>query len=913
MKRRHIILALSFTMSLAYGQVVSPALIKNELDKRGISEAELKQKLEEKGVDPSQINPSNLNEVKDVLKHSVEEVAKDKQVKTTAENNSSSEELPGMLQKQQFAKASSENISKAVKEGSSIQEAIAEELIDLRDSLPSTEIFGQHVFRNKNIKLFRQADEIKPSSNYVLGSGDKISVNIWGAAKFSASQEISKEGYVQFDRLPRIYIKGLTLGKTRDLLRSRFAQYIPFNKDQFDVTVNYARTVTVNIVGEVMNSGSYTLPAFNTAFNALVAAGGPTNIGSVRNIQIVRAGQKYQKLDIYEFLLNPDSKADISINDNDYINVQFADRLISIQGSVKRPYIYELTAAENLFDLLRYCGGLQDNASKKGIQIKRIINGIERILDVDIEQLSKAKDVTLFAGDKVMVRSIQNVFENYVEISGAVEFEGNYELTEKMKVSDLLRKANLKADAKRDIAYVFRQNLDKTFRLERVDIAAVLTDGSSSANFSLQAKDKFVIYALEKFVENYTVNVAGAVRNPGKHLFDVSGNMRIADVITLAGGARPDATNYGFVIRSNVNNGKIKQNIKFDLQKALKNDPLENLVISPNDEITLLSRDSFQDKFTLSIQGAVRNPGEYDFVNNLDLASALAKAGGFTIGAASNRIDIFRVVMNNNEPTKTAVATYEVDKDFNIQKADQKGFVLEPFDVIVVRTVPEFHMQRMVSIEGEVRFPGLYAIVEKNEKLSSIISRAGGLTTEAFPEGATLLRSEDNLGYVVMNLRSAIESPNSNFNYVVKSNDLLIIPKTKDLVSIQGAINAYELYPEKYLRQGKINVGYHGSHRAKWYIDEFAAGINENGRKSLITVEYPNGRIKKTKNFLFFKLYPKVEKGSVITVGYKKQKPKADRDNTKKEEVDWGKIVGSAIAQATAVLSLILLIQNINK
>ena len=915
MKKTLILFCFYLSSGLLTGQVVNPSIIKNELDKRGINENELKQKLEEKGVDPNQINPSNINDVKETIKSSVEELEAKKKNSTTPESTVIPDKIEDVVKKQQIetAKQSSDKIKKAIKEGSSIDEAVAEEMIDIRDSLPPTQIFGQHIFRNKNIKLFRQADDIKPSDTYILGVGDKISVNIWGAAKVSASQEIQKDGFVQFDRIPRIYLKGMSLGKARELLKSRYRQYVPFNSDQFDVNVNYARTVTINIVGEVINAGSFTLPAFNTAFNALVAAGGPSNIGSVRNIQLVRPGHKAQKLDIYEFLLNPNTKSDYSINDNDYINIPVAEKLVSIQGAIKRPYIYELIENEQLFDLINYAGGYNENASKKYVQVKRIVNDIEKIIDVNVENLSKSNDFSLLNGDKVIIRNIQNEYKNFVEISGAVEYPGNYELTEKMKVSDLLKKSNLLEESRKDIAYVFRQNLDKTFRLERVNIDEILKNNQSTSNFELKAKDKFVIYKLETFANQYSIKIDGAVKSPGKHVYDISGNMKVADVIIMAGGLKPEATDYGFITRYDIDNNKIKQNIKFDIQKALANDLKSNISIKPNDEITILSKDNFSDLFYINIQGSVRSPGEYPYINNLSLKSAIAKAGGLKFSAASNRVDVFRLIIDNNQPTKTVVATFEIDKNFNIINDSNDNFNLEPFDIVVVRDVPEFNMQRTINLEGEVKYPGVYSILDKNEKLSSIIARAGGLSQEAFPEGATLLRAEDNLGYVVMNLKEAINNPNSNFNYVVKDNDVILIPKTKDLVSIQGAINIYELYPEKYLKQGKINVGYYTNHSAKWYVDEFAAGIHEKGRSSLITVEYPNGQVKKTKNYGLFKIYPKVKKGSTITVGYKKEKIKTEKDNSKKEDVDWGKIVGNAIAQATAVLSLILLIQNINK
>ena len=277
--------------------------------------------------------------------------------------------------------------------------------------------------------------------------------------------------------------------------------------------------------------------------------------------------------------------------------------------------------------------------------------------------------------------------------------------------------------------------------------------------------------------------------------------------------------------------------------------------------------------------------------------------------AATNRIDIFRVQIFENEPTKTIVATLEIDGN-NFQ-VEGSNFQLQPFDQIAVRSVANFELQKLVTLRGEVNFPGVYALLDDNEKLASVIKRAGGLTKEAFAEGAMLNRNIEETGYIVFQLEEALSNNASNSNIIMKRGDVLEIPKQKDLVGVDLANTlASELYDTTIVRQKMINVPYTQGKNAKHYIDEYAAGIGEKGRRRYVTVRHPSGEIQKTKRFLFFKKYPKVEKGTVVSVGRKKEKP--ERDNTGKEDTDWGKVLANSIAQVTAVLSLVLLVQNLD-
>jgi hypothetical protein len=255
-------------------------------------------------------------------------------------------------------------------------------------------------------------------------------------------------------------------------------------------------------------------------------------------------------------------------------------------------------------------------------------------------------------------------------------------------------------------------------------------------------------------------------------------------------------------------------------------------------------------------------------------------------------------------------ANLRLDENYNL-KAGNIDFELQPFDQIFVRTAPEFELQRNVFINGEVRYPGTYALMSDNTKLASLVRDAGGVTDEAFLKGATLSRVTDNIGFVIIDLEKAIKNPKSYENIILQEGDAIQIPKINNVISITGATRAYELYPEKITAQGKIQVPYRKGKSAKYYINEYAGGLSREASINNISVKDASGKVTKAKNFLFFKKYPKVGPGAEIKVGYKKVKAEAVKSSEEKD-VKWGEILANSIAQATAILSLILLIQNVN-
>ena len=674
---------------------------------------------------------------------------------------------------------------------------------------------------------------------------------------------------------------------------------------------------TLSLMASFANSIAFfrvILGSFMSAsFICFFCSSGPTEIGSVRNIRLIRAGSNEKKrLDVYEFLLDPTVARDFSLFDNDYISVPVAERIVSISGAVRRPMKYELNGGEHLMKALTFAGGLAENAYQTTLQVRRFVNDKEKIIDVNYKDLKgRGGDFELLNGDSVVVKTIPTIFENFAHVVGAVDLPGKYEITEGMTVRDVLIKAVLQKEARTDIAYLQRANTDQTLQLKLLNVDDILKNQNASTNYKLQAKDRLLIYAKENFATKDSVFVKGAVKTPLRFPFDPSKTIRISDIVNLAGGLRPDATDFAYIVRRDPNNAKLVEYKRVELKKALDNiNSDDNTVLQANDELRIQSRVTYVDEAYVRVSGAVRIPGEYKWDETLTLRDVLTLSGGLKLEAAANRVDVSRVQLNGNDEVRTVIATVEVDKNLNFENQTSSNFPLQPYDQVVVRSIPEFGFQKMVNISGEVKYPGQYALIDNNERLMNVIQRAGGLSPEAFPSGATLYRNQDNIGYVIVKLEDAMKNLASYHNIILKEGDNIDIPKNKDIVTIRGATQSVDLYPEKILAAGKINVAYEGSKSAWYYVDNYAAGVGKEGRKRLISVEHPNGQIKRTKDFLLFKIYPKVQKGSIISVGYAEKKKEVKKGD--KKEVDWGKVLADSIAQATALLSFILLIQRLN-
>ncbi|MCB0657378.1 MAG: SLBB domain-containing protein, partial [Saprospiraceae bacterium] len=544
---------------------------------------------------------------------------------------------------------------------------------------------------------------------------------------------------------------------------------------------------------------------------------------------------------------------------------------------------------------------------------RRYIQDDVTLIDVNLRELqSQGQDFTLNAGDVIDIPAIPTSAENVVSIQGAVDFPGDYAFESGLRISDLLARGRLSRAARRDIAYLLKKNVDGSMRYRLINLTEVLANGTG--NVPIEPGDQLMVLSQRTYVDAGEISISGAVRDPRSYPYNAASGLQVNDLITLAGGLTQNASSIAYLYRKAPGDENHIEYIRLNVQEAVQNPgSSQNLALQPNDQLRVFSTDYFREGANVKVAGAVRNPGEYAYDPSLTLTDVLLQAGGLTLSGASNRIEISRVLIEANQPTRTVIATVQVDSAYRIISGQESSLHLEPFDQIFVRNVPQFEFQQNITIEGEVQFPGTYALIKDNERLADVIARAGGLTPEAFPKGMDFFRTFESTGHIVTRLDEALANPNSNFNIVLKAGDRITIPKTKDLVTIEGATKARELYPEQMIDGSRFHTAYQGSHSAKWYIDNYAAGVSENGERKSISVRLANGELKKTTNLGLFKIYPKVKEGSTIRVAAKPPEPlKSPDEPSGNSKVDWGKVLSDSLAQATSLLTLILLLQRIN-
>lgn len=797
---------------------------------------------------PSNINPNKLNS-SDIPS---EQVLK--------QMGLSDREIQEALQfKYRKGRYTLENIKKDTTSISKFYLNFAGDTID-QDSvlLPKAKIFGQDIFRINKLNYYQKALDAKAPKNYKIGPGDEISISIWGYNDFSETLEVDDRGYIHPSSYGRIYVKGLTFKNMREVLKNKFSNFLDMKNSEIDVTLSYSRVITVNIVGEVYYPGSYTIPAINTAFNALIAAKGPSQIGTVRNIYIKRDGETIDSLDIYKFLFSPLKDQDIYLQDGDYIFVPPAKHIIEVQGAVNRPYTYEAKTKESISEIIAYAGGLSPNAFADIITLKRTYNDALKIHDVYKDDISST---TVQTGDIIVVNKKSNIISNLVTVTGNIGVEGDYEFKKGEKLLDLLKKA---------------QCINKNTFLNKV-----------------------------------------------------------------------------YVIR--LNDDRTKSHLNINLQNII-NDPSDkdNILLREYDVIRVLSNKDFDDFFSVSVLGAVRHPSEFDYGEGMSLQDLLLQAGGLKQEAEGSRVEISRIMnydISSNKliPKRALIKTIPIGDNL-ILSQEAENFILQPFDQVFVRTNPEFEPPINVIILGEIKYPGQYSVLRKNEKISSLIKRAGGLTNYSFLDGAQMYRrfskniNNDDLiripeqlldsilhdpklraiykrnilqqerqrfntdklfnsnteyiyDVVYLDLEKALNSMSSKHNLVLHEGDSIIIPKTMDIVHITGDLNNLE--------GNSISAPYFKRKRANYYVNNFAGGFSQNTNKAATVVVYPNGVAKKTRNFGLFVMSPRIKKGSTIKVF-----PKEREIQEEKKKTDWNAAIESAMIKATAILTLWLLIDK---
>jgi len=738
-----------------------------------------------------------------------------------------------------------------------------------------SDLFGFDVFKGNSLLTFQSNLNIPTPAGYILGSGDKLFIDIYGQSEAYYQIEISPEGTIILENFGPIHLSGLTVENATKRIENRLSKvYLGLNGDKKNTFVNLSvgksRTIKVNIVGEVDVPGSYTLSAFNTVYNALYVAGGITENATLRDVKVYRNNKLISKVDIYKYLTEGDASSDIALENNDLILVKPYTNRVTLKGAVKIEGRFELLKNESLQDLLNYASGFNEQAYTKTIKVKRVSDGEHIVADINKDQF---EIFTPKAGDVFQVDKVLDRYKNRVIVNGAVYRPGAYALTKGLGVKGLLAKTEgLKQDALSTSANIIRTNEDLS---------------TSSISFNLR------------------------------------------DVLS----------------------GKE-----------------QDILLQKEDVLTISSKNDIKEEDYVEVAGAVNQPGIYPYSNGMKLKDLILKARGFNKNASETRVEISRELNENNSDNSqiSQVIVVNISKDFD-DLENENNIILTPFDHINVRTNPNFNEKEFVYVDGQVNFPGLYAIQSKSERVSDLLNRAGGVNEFAYANGATLIRKteyykketkldkqqtsllalKDNLTTetgslsesdsdllkrlnrdldklnslgeeekiilnkrtnldiskkkdslqpyllpkeelfnitesIAIDLTEIIKNSGSTSNLLVQSGDTLFVPKKLETVRLRGQL----LNP--------TTVRHQKNKTTKYYINN-AGGFKARADKRKTYVIYPNGLARATKKFLFFNIYPKVVAGSEIIVPQKLEK---------KSSVGIGNLTGIFTGVATLVLAI---------
>ena len=600
-------------------------------------------------------------------------------------------------------------------------------LAGMRDSL-KVEVFGHNIFTNRNLS-FAPSANIPTPAEYKLGPGDEVIIDIWGDNQDTIRQTISPDGTINIPNVGLVSLNGMTVKAADSYMRKKLGQIYSVDgddaKSEIKLTLGNIRTIQVNVLGEVSVPGTYYLSSLSNLYHALYRAGGVSELGSLRDIQLIRKGKKVASVDVYDFILNGKSPDDITLEEGDIIVVPAFDRLVEIEGNVKRPMKYEMKNSETVADLVKYAGGFAGNAYKDNISVVRQ-NGKEyQVYTVDAPDYAT---FTLEDGDKLSVGQMLDRFANRLEIKGAVYRPGIYQLGNGINtVSQLIAKADgLKGDAFTNRALIHREREDLTLEVIPVDIKAVLN--GSAEDIELKKNDVLYIPSIHDLKDLGTITVEGEVARPGAFVF--AENTTLEDAIMQAGGLLESASTVRIDISRRIKGADSKEQSQsigevftFAFKDGYVIDGEAGFVLQPYDVVYVRRSPSYSEQTSVTIRGEVTFPGSYTLTSRAERLSDLVnKAGGVNQWAYIKGARLQRQ-MNDEEKARMEStigvidsANDSIDVDMldlstvyyvgiDLEKAlanpgSDADLVLREGDVL---TVPEY--VNTVKISGNVLYP----------------------------------------------------------------------------------------------------------------------------------------------------------------------------------------------------------------
>ena len=645
-------------------------------------------------------------------------------------------------------------------------------------------IFGHDLFQKEEL-TFEPAMNVATPQNYVLGPGDVVYIDIYGASQKSIEETITPDGMVMVEDFGPIQVGGLTVEQANSRVRAKMGAR--YGGSQIRFSVGQTRTITVNVMGEVNTPGSYTLSAFATVFHALYMAGGPNEIGTLRNIKVYRNNRLITTVDVYDYILNGNLKGNVRLADNDVITVGTYDCLVSANGKVKRPMYYEMKRDESMKSLLNYAGDFASDAYRKSVRVIRKMGSQLSVFNVNEFDMNSFK---MADGDSVLVDSVLNRYQNMVEVKGAVFRPGMYQLGEQItSVKSLMEYCEgVTEEAFTAHAVMHRMKKDRTLEVVPVDLAGIME--GTAADIILQNEDVLFVPTRQDVQEEQTITIHGEVQYPGVYRY--AANETLEDFVLQAGGLKETAAMVNVFVSRRIINPKATEadsilghSFSFSLKDGFVIDGEPGFHLQPFDEVFVRKSPGYKVQQNVSVEGEVQFSGDYSLTKqNERLSDLIKKAGGVT--------SIAYVAGARLERKMNEAERIRYEESVKMQQQQNEAALMEQA-LKSGRSVSEMKSANQAAQE-KLRIPETY--------------------------------------YVGIELDKAIENPGSDADIVLREGDRLVVPGQTSTVKISGEV----MYPN--------TVGFEAGKKVKYYINQ-AGGYSSKAKKKRTYIIYMNGDVAK--------------------------------------------------------------------
>ena len=641
------------------------------------------------------------------------------------------------------------------------------------------QVFGRNIFNAKNL-TFQPSANLATPANYTIGPGDMVTINIWGASQQTIEGEVSSDGYIVVESVGPIKLAGLSVERAKSVLRNKLGQY--YSDCSIDLSLSETRSIQVQVMGEVKVPGTYTLSSLSTAFNALYMAGGISKIGTLRDIKVYRGGKNISNIDVYDYILNGNSRGDIRLEDNDVIVVGAYDCLVQIKGNVKRPMWYEMKKSETVKDLLTYAGSFTGNAYTKNVRLTRKAGEEYSIHTIDEFQMGS---FAMADEDMIEVDSIRARFSNKVEVRGAAKHPGLFELGGKIQsVRDLLLAAEgLSEDAYEGRAIMHRENDDLTLRMINVDIHGIIA--GTTSDIPLKKNDVLYIPSKTDMLGERIIDIKGEVAYPGQYPF--ADNTTIQDIILQTGGlteagslARVDIFRRIRDIKSTAVGDNNSQSFHFSLNENFSIQQDTTFYLEPYDIVVVRKSPSYKEQRNISAEGEVNFEGLYTLTKkDYRLSDLIKDCGGLTNVAYIRGAKLTRLMTQEE-----------------LEKRDQAN----------------------LKAQIQLYEDGLKEGKDLNMVLADSLLSLKTNSSNTFP--------------VAINLEKALAMPGSNDDIILREGDILHVPEFNNVIKVSGEV------------MSPVSMSYEKGRNLSYYI-RHAGGYNNNASKRKVYGINANGSVVK--------------------------------------------------------------------